>query len=163
MSGRDNTEITAESARWRGYECGWSAVRLHDGWVVVRPVERADAEPDPRLDGLAVVTASNPYGERLGDVENERRRELLRGRLAVVGVPLLETVGGFGDAVHPEAWTDCERGFAVPLSREEAALIAGEFGQEAIYVFEHGVRVLISVGDAPAVEGFYQIAYQLPE
>ena len=152
-------ESSDESARWHRYARGWSAVCFHDGWVVVRPVERAEAEPDRRLDGLAIITAANPYGEPLTEEENEQRRELLRVRLLRTGMPLLATVGGFADTSDPEAWTGRERGFAVPLSREEAALIAGEFDQEAIYVFENGSRILISATDAPAIEGFYRIGH----
>jgi hypothetical protein len=156
MSGHDAAESDEAVTRWRGYESGWSAVRFPDGWVIVQPSTRADAVPDVRLDGLAIITAANPYGERLTDEENERRHERLRIRLAAAGVPVRASVGGFADAPDPETWSGRERGFAVALSREEAAMIAGEFDQEAIYVFEHGARILISVGVAPAVEGFYR-------
>jgi hypothetical protein len=85
---------------------------------------------------FAVMTAFDPRGKNLGREENERRAGQLDTRLAGLGRAFLRVDACSPDGVH------CERSVAVKMPSEEAAALAAEFGQVAIFWFD-GTRFWI--------------------
>lgn len=85
---------------------------------------------------FAVLTAYNPTGQTIDEAANRRRTEALRQRLNDRGLLVIPTQGVSPDRRHQET------GFAAAMPREEAAAIAKDFGQSAIFWWD-GARFWI--------------------
>ena len=150
------------SAVVEGFISGWNAVSADGGLVVVEPLPQAPASsaydadsglPDGLPTHLVVVTAANPGGVVLSSTENTERHERLLERISELEpfpgqVPsTYATVGGSPHGKAPSEWLHREEGVALDISRDEAAMLAAEFGQLAFYSFEGSYRLLIGAGD----------------
>lgn len=103
--------------------------------------------PPERLPAnFGVVTACNPFGRLLPDVENQRRTEALRLRLAKLGVSVFPVAGGSRDATH------LEPGFGVGgLSLDQVRELGREFEQDAVFWAEAGRVLLVPCGPGETV------------
>jgi hypothetical protein len=144
----------------RGFTSGWSAVHGPDGWILIEPLaEETDARrvtnvlPGNLPERFVILTAANPGGVELGDDENRARYTRLLERIDGLEPFPRETptafpaVGGLPHGSTPQTWHAREEGVAIDLSREEASMLAAEFGQLAWYSFEDGRRLLIATDD----------------
>lgn len=142
-----------------GFSRGWNAVRTADGWVFVEPLAagtgtRGCAAPlhEALPQRFVVLTAANPGGVVSSDSENAERNERLLERVrGLEPFPSLaprtyEAVGGLPRGGSPSEWAHREEGIALDISRDEAAMLASEFGQLAYYSFEEGSRLLVGTG-----------------
>lgn len=149
-----------------GFTRGWNALRTDDGWVLIVPVpvgEQARAADNDEhvlsdhLPGdlprrLVVLTAANPGGVVLSASENDTRNERLLERISGLepfpcNAPRTYlSVGGSPQGDGPADWDHREEGVALDISRDEAAMIAAEFGQIAYYAFDGPDRLLIGAG-----------------
>jgi len=144
-----------------GFMRGWNALRVPDGWALVEPVvdevrgraTLASCLPSPLPQRLVVVTAANPGGIALDAAENLERHARLIDRVHELepfpaSSPVVyETVGGAPVEHDPLTWGHREDGVALEISRDEAAILAIEFGQLAYYSFEGSHRLLLGAGD----------------
>lgn len=153
----DTTDET-RSQRHDGYLQGRSAVRADGGWFLLDPTDDPTPETAPYLDGMAIITAADPYNRRRRSEENRERKERLRVRLHTVYRPVHPTLGSLADG-PPTSWQGAEEGFAAKMSREEAALIGAEHDQEAIYMIEGGKRVLVFTDDQESIEQNYRLTW----
>ena len=81
-------------------------------------------------DPFTVLTAFDPHGRDLSDMENEKRRRELNDRLRSAGYKFVEV-----DACSPDR-SHCECSVAVVMSQKEAIALARELGQVAIFWFD---------------------------
>ena len=103
------------------------------------------SKPWPRAFG--VVTACNPFGRLVDDVENQRRTEALRSRLSELGVTPFPVSGGNREATH------LEPGFGtVGLSRDQVRELGREFEQDAVFWVEAGRVLLVPCGSGEIVD-----------
>jgi hypothetical protein len=79
---------------------------------------------------FAIVTPFDPGGAQASSWRNWWRHGRMRARLASRGVRFAPADGESLDGAHRE------RGFAVALSRGEAATLARSYGQLALYWFD---------------------------
>lgn len=79
---------------------------------------------------FAVITASNPNGRRAPAWRNQWRRLRIRARLASTNWYFIPADGESPDSSHRE------HGFAIVMSRSEAAALARSYGQLALYWFD---------------------------
>lgn len=79
---------------------------------------------------FAVMTAHDPHGENLAPEANNQRSRELDARLRKMGYDFLSV-----DACSPDG-EHCECSVAVKMSRTEAARLAAEFEQVAIFWFD---------------------------
>jgi hypothetical protein len=147
-----------------GFTSGWNAILGPNGWVLIEPLG-AGTEAKVTPGGLSgelpadlperfvVVTAANPGGIELGEAENRERHARLLERIDRLEPFPRETpvafrsVGGLPKGPTPATWSAREDGVAIDLSREEASMLAAEFGQLAWYSFENGRRLLVATDD----------------
>ena len=146
------------------FTAGWNAVLGPNGWILIEPLRagtNATRTPDVNPGGLpvglperfVVVTAANPGGATLDHTENgERHTRLLERIHGLEPFPreaptAFPAIGGLPHCPTPDTWHAREDGIAIDLSREEASMLAAEFGQLAWYSFEDGRRLLIATDD----------------
>lgn len=150
------------SAVVAGYIRGWNSVSTDKGLVLIEPLQQVPALPSYGMDSglpaelparLVVVTAANPGGVVLSSAENTERHGHLLARISELGPfpgqapSVYATVGGSPQGKTPFEWPHREEGVALEISREEAAMLAAEFGQLAFYSFEGPYRLLIGTSD----------------
>lgn len=155
------------NAALEGFTRGWNALHTPLGWVIVEPFpvdqpERGSADGEMRrlhlpgelLERIVVLTAANPGGiETLDAPENAMRHARLVERIQTLepfpsAVPVLyASIGGLPRGNGPADWDHREEGVALDISRDEAAMLAAEFGQVAYYAFDGPERLLIGAGD----------------
>lgn len=91
-------------------------------------------------DRFAVITACNPEGRMVSAAENTRRMSRLDARVVELGAVAFRADGRSPDGSHRE------RGWAIPVSREEAIRLGREFEQLAVFWFDSGAFWLVQVG-----------------
>lgn len=79
---------------------------------------------------FAIVTASNPGGRDTPLWQNWWRHRHMRAQLRSRGLPFVPADGQSPDGAHRE------RGFAIAMGREDAAALALELDQLALYWFD---------------------------
>lgn len=137
----------------------WCAVAIGDRWVTLEPVGGDGATMHAGTGRsllpvtFVILTAANPGGLRLDAAENlERHRRLLQhidGIEPWTYEPAVfpAAIGAPGAPTHPDLWEDRTDAVALPISREEAGVIADAFGQATFYSFEHDERLVIGTGE----------------
>jgi hypothetical protein len=150
-----------EPRRLEAYGNARSAVRVGDRWLLLSPqpgrVTRDD-EPVDEVDGLVLITIGAPLGGCDTGGENDVLLSRLHDRLSEWG-PVHDAIVGFGDGTDPRRWAGSRAGCAARMSREEAAMVGSEFGQEAVFAIEGAMRVVVSCVDAPAVTQRYRATF----
>jgi hypothetical protein len=97
----------------------------------------------------AIVTAHNPYSQKLSKEENEQRHEGLKVILQERGLEHSPSTGQSPDG----SW--CEEGFIIfDISLEDALAIGKQFEQHAI-VYGRGNRVALAWCEDGRLEWFY--------
>ncbi len=86
---------------------------------------------------FAIMTAFNPHGRDHSAEDNARRDRQLRTALSEMGVPWVCADGWSPDRTHREP------GVAVVLDQAAAQQLARDYGQSAIYWYDHGVVWLV--------------------
>lgn len=127
-------------------------LEIRDGTRLVRVDlrERLSADLRDELRALfdppafGVVTAANPRGRELPDIENGWRSEQLNARLTGDGVKCLSADGVSPDGSHREP------GFAVWGPREDVRDLAEQFEQTAFFWFDGTSFWLVATSGVPA-------------
>lgn len=135
MTARD---ALPENRRWQAYAA--SVVIRPDTGEVLSGVAALDRLPWPGL--LHVITAHNPAGRPVASDRNDAADGRLRIRLEQAGLVHFRAAGGSADGT----WT--EHGYAVAgAGRAEAAAIAIEFQQEAIFELTDSHSIVVATAD----------------
>ena len=135
MTARD---ALPEKRRWQAYAA--SVVIRPDTGEVLSGVAALDRLPWPGP--LHVITAHNPAGRPVSSDRNDAADGRLRIRLEQAGLVHFRATGGSADGT----WT--EHGYAVAgAGRAEAAAIAIEFQQEAIFELTDSHSIVIATAD----------------
>jgi len=79
---------------------------------------------------FAIITPCDPRGKRAASWTNWLRYQRMRGRLVSLNLRFVAADGESPDAKHRE------RGFAIAMGRREAAALARELEQLALYWFD---------------------------
>ncbi len=118
------------------YEAARYEVTLDDGSVFVLrhgarhpQLDAALQRCDPTATSWAVVTAWNPFSNRLSRDENDERQRALRARIAALGLATFDAVGR-DDASD---WHE-ESLLVVGLDEAAACALGSQFCQHAVFV-----------------------------
>jgi len=130
---------------WEGFASAHTWISSEHGWwhLIPQPIDApAPADGAARL-GLDspchVLTAYNPGGKAVAEVDNRAAARALRGDPRLDGLVLLPSFGG-----HPGgAWL--EPGLAIiGLSRHQAQVLGRAYGQLAVYELEGTIRRVVA-------------------
>jgi hypothetical protein len=79
---------------------------------------------------FAVLTACNPFGQRIDDGSNQRLSQMLAADVVAADRPWVPADGVSPDGSHREV------GIAVMLAKDDARALARKYGQSAFYWFD---------------------------
>ena len=126
-------------------------LEIRDGARLIRVDLRKELPSDRRAElralsdppAFGVVTAANPLGRKLPDLENGWRSEQLHAELGADDVTCRAADGVSPDGSHRE------RGFAVWGPREDVRDLAEQFKQTAFFWFDGTSFWLVATSGAP--------------
>lgn len=92
-----------------------------------------------KSDTFVIVTACNPLGEILSDIDNARLHKNLADQLQLQNLSFREILGASPDLVHQE------KSFAIDVNVERGIALAQQHQQNAIYQVQNDQLWLIPV------------------